>query len=501
MISRFFAAAFCFFFIAGAATAEVSQREWTPWEEDPTCLVSENYFTTPDAKNRMATAQGMILQWYVWGDAFFSNVSRSDLQAFSECFMEFAGAPDCGLPKNSAIKDIIVGLQRGREFVPGDVAHIYFSAPPPPEAIKFAARGVGRCFGNDSEGFSLEELGLVRVDTPVEACNETSLKIQSPFMQVPPYEIDRGFAQIPAVAAWSRIVSNLIGYKAVAPSKPVEVCSVAPKQLADILGGMAVHTKVIADKAAAESEAERVRLTNRTDEERFGGLNGCQIAYSLVYQGINAREKTVGIVPDEALGWAFDYEDANLNGKACPVIPQGLSDWVQKQPMATFQAEPDPYTSFRARNGAGYRASYEDWLNFAKIWMSRYDTQIARTDRAGGDCDAVLYYARSDVFSAANEDNGPSAFATLVRLDYGADAETAMCQFAPVSIFESARAAYNAEETRKREQVEREMRLQNPINPANLPRQNYLWKNTPSTRCYVTGYSQSGLANQSCFTN
>jgi hypothetical protein len=183
------------------------------------------------------------------------------------------------------------------------------------------------------------------------------------------------------------------------------------------------------------------------------------------------------------------------------VIPQALSNWVQKQPMATFQAEPDPYDSFRARNGAGYRASYQDWLNFTKIWMSRYETQIARTERAGGDCDAVLYYARSGALSAANADNGPSAFATLARLDYTSDAETAMCQFAPVSIFDSARAAYNAEETRKREQVEMEMRLQNPIKPADLPRQNYLWKNTPTTRCYITGYSQSGLAYESCFTN
>ena len=501
MISRFLAAAFCVFFMAGAATAEVAQRDWTPWEEDPTCLVSENYFTTPDARNRMTTAQGMILQWYVWGDAFFSNVNRSDLQEFSECFMQFDGAPDCGLPKNSAVKEIIVGRQNGKAFVPGDAADIYFSAPPPPEAIKFAARGVGRCFGKDSEGFSLEELGLVRVDTPVDACNETSLKIQSPFRQAPPYEIDNGFAQIPAVAAWGRIVSNLIGYNSVAPSKPVEVCSVAPTQLAEILGWMAIDVKALADKAAAEAEAERIRLTNRTDEERFGSLNGCQIAYSLVYQGINARDKTVGIVPDEAIGWALNYEDANLNGKACPVMPPVLSDWVQEQPMATFQAEPDPYTSFRTRNGAGYQASYQDWLNFAKIWMSRYDTRIASTDRAGGDCDAVLYYARSNAFSADNADNGPSAFATLVRLDYGAEAETAMCQFAPVSIFERARAAYNAEETRKREQAEKDMRLQNPVKPADLPRQNYLWKNTPTTRCYITGYSQSGLANESCFTN
>ena len=415
--------------MAGAATAQVAQRDWTPWEEDPTCLVSENYFTTPDARNRMTTAQGMILQWYVWGDAFFSNVNRSDLQELSECFMQFDGAPDCGLPKNSAVKEIIVGRQNGKEFVPGDAADIYFSAPPPPEAIKFAARGVGRCFGKDSEGFSLEELGLAGVDTSVESCYETSLKIQSPFRQAPPYEIDNGFAQIPAVAAWGRIVSNLIGYNSVAPSKPVEVCSVAPTQLAEILGWMAIDLKALAD------------------------------------------------------------------------IPPVLSDWVQEQPMATFQAEPDPYTSFRARDGAGYGASYQDWLNFAKIWMSRYDNRIASTDRVGGDCDAVLYYARSDRFTADNADNGPSAFATLVRLDYGAEAETAMCQFAPVSIFERARAAYNAEETRKREQAEKDMRLQNPVKPADLPRQDYLWKNTPTTRCYVTGYSQAGIANESCFTN
>ena len=252
------------------------------------------------------------------------------------------------------------------------------------------------------------------------------------------------------------------------------------------------------NQALADAISNALQLSfGRTDAERFGGLNGCQIAYSLVFQGINSKQGTVGKVPDDAIGWALDYEQANLRGKACPPMPQALSDWTQKQPMATFQAEPDPYTSYRSRRGPAFGNTFNDWRGFAEVWMSRYSTQRA----SNSDCSAVLYYARTNALGPVmNADNGPSAFQTLARLGYTADAEGGICEFVPVSIFSQARNTYYAEEARKREAYAAEMRRRQPVEPATLPRQNYLWKNTPTTRCYWAGDTKHGQ-KQVCFTN
>ncbi len=500
MLGKLFSVTLLWLTLACAASAQVAQSDWSPLEEDATCLVSKNYFTTPNAVNRRVSAQGMILQWYVWGDAFATNLNGWNYK-FLQCFLTAKDSPDCGLPKDPAVADVLWAAMNGKKVQPGDAADVYFSNPPPPDAIKFAARGVGRCFGKDSAGFTLEELGLVQVDTPLEACKIVMSKIDTPFKDSGPSEIDTEFAKRPEVHAWAIIISNLIGLDAAAPAKPMQSCSIAPTSLAKILGGSAVKVRVDAERALTAADAEHDRLTNRTDAERFGGLNGCQIAYSLVYQGINARDKTVGKVPDDAIGWALRYETASLDGKACPPMPQALSDWAQKQPMATFQAEPDPYTSFRSRKGPTLGETFEDWRAFAGIWMSRYDTQRAPSSGAHSDCDAVLYYARSDAMGPVmNADNGPSAFQTLARLGYGVDAEAAICEYAPVSMIPPARSAYDAEESRRREAYAAEMRKRQPVVPSTLPKQNYLWKNTPTTRCYWAGDTKQGQ-KQVCFTN
>lgn len=256
------------------------------------------------------------------------------------------------------------------------------------------------------------------------------------------------------------------------------------------------------NQALADAISKALQLSfGRTDAERFGGLNGCQIAYSLVFQGINSKQGTVGKVPDGAIGWALDYEQANLSGKACPPMPQALSDWTQKQPMATFRAEPDPYTSYRSRKGPAFGNTFDDWLGFAEVWMSRYNTQRAASGGANSDCSAVLYYARSNALGPVmNADNGPSAFQTLARLGYTPEAESAICEYAPASIIPQARSTYYAEEARKRDAYAAEMRRRQPIQPSTLPRQNYLWKNAPTTRCYWAGDTKQGQ-KQVCFTN
>lgn len=493
--------AFLWLAIAGAAVAQAQQQDWSPFEEDPTCLVSRNQFTKPDARNGAASAQGMILQWYVWGDAFARNLHGQDLHRFVECFQSFEGAPDCGLPRNAAVGEVLWGVLNGRKVQPGDAADVYFSNPPPADAIRFAAGGVGRCFGKDSQALTLQELGLVRVDTPMEACMGVIKKIHAPWTNAAPYQIDREFAKRPEVRAWVTVVGNLVASNAMAPSRQVQACSIAPTSLAGILGGAVEKTRSDAAQRMSQAEATRLRLTNRTDAERFAGLNGCQIAYSLVLQGINSRQGTVGKVPDTAIGWALDYEKANLSGKACPPMPLALSAWTQKQPMATFQASPDPYTAFRAGKGPAFGETLEDWRSFASTWMSRYPTQRVPSGKAHSDCAAVLYYARSRAMGpVTNADNGPSAFQTLARLGYTAEAETAMCEHVPVSMLARARGAYDAEEARKRDAYAAEMRRQQPVVPSTLPRQNYLWKNAPTTRCYWAGDTKSGQ-RQVCFTN
>lgn len=504
MFTKFISIFLLWLLSASVTLAQVQQSEWTPWEQDSTCLVSETHFTTPDARSPRPSAPGMILQWYVWGNNFITNVNAYNVYGFGDCFSSAQGAPDCGLPKNSAVANYMYAKSNtGSSITPKltDEVIAYFSKPPPAEAIKYAAKAVGRCFGKDSAGFTLEDLELVRVDTPAAACQSVAAKIESPWSNTPPYSIKKDLARIPVVKAWGNTANNIIGWNAVPPSKPIESCSVAPAILAPILAEVAQGQMTAAQRAKAKSDAERVRLVNRTDEERFMGLNGCQIAYSLVFQGINSQDRIVGFITDDAIDWALKYEKANLRGLACPPMPISLSDWVQKQPMATFQAEPDPYTEFRSRKGPGFDKTYEDWLAFAEIWMSRYDTQKVHFGGAGSTCDAVLYYARSDRFRPTNEDNGPSAFVTLARLGYSQDAALAMCAHVPVSIITPALDYYVAEEQRKRQEREAEMKRRQPITPVRLPKQNYLWKNSSTTtRCYWAGDTASGQKNV-CFTN
>ena len=488
------------FAAASGAFGQVTQNEWTPWEEDPSCFVSETHFTTPDAKQLRPSAESMILRWYVWGDAFITNVDYRDLYDFSTCF----AYEDCGLPKDPDIGNRLVSVfnSQGRERISADEPLAkYFSQPPPPEAIKFAARGVGRCFGAATENYTLEQLGFSRIDTPADVCLSVAVAINAGGPRSSKWSSQRNMdiQRYPGVKAWLRAINTLIQERAAQPSRQVEVCTYAPEGVAPILTGAAETTRAANQAAQTTAEAERIRLTNRTDEERFGGLNGCQIAYSLVFQGINSKTGTVGAVPDEAISWALAYEKANLAGEACPVMPTALSDWVQQQPMATFQAEPDPYASFRMRTGPSFGNDYDDWDFFAKTWMLRYETQPAAANRTGSDCDAVLYYARSDRFRPSNEDNAISAFATLARLSYKSEASRAMCGYAPVSMIPAARDYYDREVARQREAYEAEMRSRRPAVPAQ-PQQNYLWKSAPTTRCYWSGDSKYGQKNV-CFTN
>lgn len=487
-------------FISGTAAAQAAQRDWSPFEKEPSCLVSQNYFAKPDAKNRLASAQGLILQWYVWGKAFATHVAGSDLKAFSECFQSFDGAPDCGLPKDPAIADALWSAYNGKKILPGDAADRYFAEPPPPAAIRYAARAVGRCFGKDSASFSLTDLGLVEIDTPVPVCLAAVYKAQSPFTNKPPHEITREFAQRPEVQAWATVVSNLIGFNAVVPAKPVEACRLAPASLAGILGGAAMQAKADSARADTAAEAERVRLSNRTDEERYRGLNGCQIAYSLVFQGINSKAGIVGKVPDRAIGWALDYEKASLGAGDCPPMPEVLSRWVQQQPMETFQAEPDPYAAFRLRRAPTFEKTHASWRSFAETWMSRYDTEKAASGPADSDCAAALRYARSPAMGPVlNADNGPSAFQTLARLDYSNEASAAFCEFVPTAMMSAARQARDAKAFRDAEAREKARRAEAVV-PASLPKQDYLWKRAPTTRCYWAGETRQGQ-REVCFTN
>lgn len=481
----------------GSAFAQAPQNDWSPYEEEPSCMVSKNYFTTPDADSQRATAENMILQWQVFGDRFVGNVQPGDLYDFVRCFQTYEGAPDCGLPKNPEVADALwKRLQSRTPIVPGDVAFTYFSTPPPPEAIKFASKTLGRCFGRGSAQFSLEDLELKTVNAPLAICRAVAQRAFSPSDKQGPY-MTMEFAK--SIGNWGAVVSNLIGFRAVAPGKPVENCAVVPAKVADFLIAATAEAEVENERIRAAAEARRARLANRTDAERFAGLNGCQIAYSLVFQGINSKEGTVGRVPDEAISWALDYEKANLSGEACPTMPLVLSAWVQQQPMATFQAEPDPYISFRTRRGPSEN-TLASWRSFAKTWMSRYETESVPAGGEHSDCDALLYYARSKAMGPLrNADTGPSAFQTLALLGYSASARTALCEHAPIGMASLGRQAYDGNQMRQQQAREKAAR-ERAFVPAVLPRQNYLWKNAPTTRCYWAGDTKQGQ-RETCFTN
>lgn len=425
----------------------------TDWKQrfphNPITLVREGNVNHP------ATPSRMILSWYYSGPEAMLEAHWWEMKTFADCFDR---THNCGLQKDNKLAATL--RKANNKWSKGDEKRMRkaFSTPPPAAAIAFASRGLGRCFGDNPAQPGMEEMGFTKVNGDRATCQQITNFIQ------PGFETWHAYYRVD-----SRCESGLW----------------MPTALIDTV-----------NRAQADAEAKAYAFANRPVEERIAGLTGCQIAYSLVFRGINGQSN--GKVPDEAISWALKYEQANLWGDICPVMPVELSNWVQAQPLERFEPVEDPFDSL-VRNGPWSR-DYGGWRAYLGPVMARYETPGDPQIQVPADICPDFRAWLSQSFTNNYNDPRPERRVLIRNLPSAkGSASGAFCEFVPRSMFYTYQQERKLEATKLAEAQrryairERERQaFQDKLNAAKADRRtSYLWNNKPAEqRCYRTGETQ-----------
>ena len=453
--------------VATGAHAQTVQRDWTPYEQNKQCMVSENfynptyqrdgarYWLIPD--NSIATT---ILKWHVSGDQFLNEMEYAPRKRLAACFN---GERECGLPL-----DYDIAHELGEFVLPRDgVSSAYFRNPPPESAVRNAMAVVGECFGSAGEGIYLDELGLTETDLPIDICyraGQTMFHRGKRYRDEAPAMTD---AQIAGYGEWGMLAYSLVNQVNNKPDEGATRCGVAPielipsftqyyddnnyaaledpVQIADRKAGEAAAAQAVAGKQAREDEynrkARRERLLARNDYQRFGTLDGCQIAYSYVFGGINRDRLSfiVDPVPDSGISWALKFEQTQAAAQECPPMPQDLDDWIAKQDPKLFEAYG---AEEEFRNTQPNIWNQNDWVAFVERWMWRNQT-FAEAYVQGGNCQAAIWYSRNIAHDWNRFTQPESDFVGLARVfDRWGAPDQALCAAIPPEVLPLARQTW-----------------------------------------------------------
>ena len=402
----------------------------------------------------------IILKWHVTGDQFLNEMEYVSRKSFAACFN---GERECGLPLNYNIANELSQF----DVPENGVSTAYFKNPPPASAVRNAMAVVGDCFGSAGEGIYLDEVELTETDLPIDICfraGQTMFYRGENYRSEAPPMTD---AQIARYREWGMLAYYLINQVRNKPDEGATRCGVAPieliptfmqyyddnnyaaledpVQIAAREAEAAAAAQAAAEKQAREDEylrkSKRERLLARNDYQRFGTLDGCQIAYSYVFGGINRDKMSfiVDPVPDSGISWALQFEKTQAAGQACPAMPQELGDWVAKQDPKLFEAYG---AEEEFRNNKPNIWNENDWKAFVERWMWR-DQTFAETYVQGGNCQAAIWYSRNiahdwSKFSQAEED-----FVGLARVfDRWGAPDKALCAAIPPDVLPLARKTW-----------------------------------------------------------
>ncbi len=415
----------------------------------------------PTRPPRSAVPARMVVSWYYSGVEAILQANGDDLAVFAECF---DGRRACGLERDNRLAKALARSPNQRSSGDERAIRRAFAERPPASVIAFTAGGLGRCFGDDPAQPSMEAMGFINVQGDPQACTMIG------DFSTRGYEAWHDFYRVDErcqVGLW------------VPSSLPA-----------------AVNAAQVAAQARAEAWA------NRSVAERIEGLTGCQIAYSLVFRGVNGS--SVGAVPDEAIGWALEYEQANLWGRICPPMPQALSNWVQQQDLARFERVEDPF-DILVRRGPS-TSDYYGWLAYLGPVLHRYETpadpHITIPDEL---CDDFRSWIAAGFTSKYDDPRPVRRVFFRNGAQVGGDKGRAFCQFVPRSMFadyqreRSVEAAELAEAERLYAIRERQrLEYDAELNAARSNRAtSYLWENRSyERRCYQTGAQQ-----MTCFSD
>ena len=162
-----------------------------------------------------------IWTWYASGFEGARKYSRwVNWQAvFSECFEKEANGK-CGWKPD---KKIAKELKRNRtDRWNKNPLKKLFTDRPPPEAVEFAMRSLGTCFGDDPSLPELYELGLVEDAFDMNACKDLASHLGS--LKYNPGSVSPELAKHPS---WGIALNNYMTRPG--ETEPVKACRVVPE--------------------------------------------------------------------------------------------------------------------------------------------------------------------------------------------------------------------------------------------------------------------------------
>lgn len=447
--------------------------------DSPTCMM---WSEAPIYGRLLDDYSHPLFIWY-WHAYGFSEVRKlpnwvNQQDRFAECF-EGRSKGKCGFKPNGSIRKALA--KNRTDGFNNKPLKTLFQESPPPEAVEYAMKSLGTCFGDAPSLPTLDELGLVSGEYNMAACAELATKIT--------YGSDNLSPELAAHESWG---TGLFEYMTKpGNSSPGKACRVVPKAGLPIIN------------AALEREKrDQVAFENRTIAQRIAGLDAYGITYGLVYRTISHEFTPTRPLPDGAQEWAAGYGAKVGDGYPEPPIPEAVQKWAVEQPLDTFDAVEDPFASRQRVHP--HEITQSVWARRVRSQLDKLAPNEERIAVQEG-CSILWGYAWGDVQFGKRipQTTGEAEYYRLLTQTPDKWSQT-MCNETPVGIFYAAKARYEKEQyeaslpPKPSEWDEINRRLSEY---ANKPRENKAPYKPPTTRCYATGQTESGLGREVCFTN
>lgn len=466
--------------------------------DSPTCMLSsETSFLDSGTNRNYYSHELYIWTWYAYGLEGASDFPRWNnwQYAFSSCFEKEANGKCGWKPHRKTVKELNRNRTDNRNKNP---LKKVFTDRPPPEAVKFAMRSLGTCFGDDPALPTLADVGLVEGDFDMDACFDLARAIQN-------YEYyPQGLPpEIVNYETWAKALEHYL--TPWGEETPVKACAVVPEPgLAFLLA----YPERQEQKRQADEQA-RIAYANRPIAERIKGLDAYRMAYSLVYRTKSGEHSPTRPLPDGAIEWSDDYYTKVRNGEAEPEIPDAVSVWAVEQPLDKFEPVEDP---FEARRRLSPREIDGDvWGNYVESRMAKMAPNEQLVSLVDVDsCATLMGVVRSDLRNGISRPSTPGEVEYYRLVRAAPDGMTwDLCSATPSGIFLSAKKRYE-EKLRKEAYAaanpappsEWDQILQGLSDYANTPNSSSNSPTSrPTTRCYNTGTTESGQTERVCFSN
>ncbi len=424
-----------------------------------------------------------IWYWHAYG---FSEVRKlpnwvNQQDRFSECFDKKTEG-NCGFKSSGSIKKALA-KNRTDGFNKKPLKDL-FQERPPREAVKFAMKSLGTCFGNDPALPTLEELGLVSGNFDMDGCGLLASYTTYKISKLPP--------EMASHSSWGYALNKYM--TSVGDPTPGKACGVMPK------AGVPFYEAFIEREKKKQNAYE-----NRTIAQRIAGLDAYDITYSLVSRTTSGEHSPTRPLPEDAAEWMKFYVSRVENGHPQPEIPDAVQEWAIQQPLDNFDAVEDPFVARKRLRS--YEISQYVWSNHVRSRLDKVAPNEARITVTEG-CSILWGIAHGDVNFGRRSAGTPGEREYYRLLKQTPDKwAQSMCDETPVNIFydgkalhakrmaEEAYAAANPppptiwdELAKAGEQRRVQGSIRAPYKPA-------------TRRCYDTGQTESGLTNRVCFTN